>query len=196
MNMSMDFVGVPPEFKNAKLSDFDVAVTSRFALLGMREDQMPWLFISGPTGVGKTHLAAAICNRIFREDGVFFPHYWPYFINPQQMIDRINSTYHNDSSETKEKVMDKYYGYGVIRYTGTTDLPIPMVIDDIGIENKSSPDIENIVSVRGNYRAVTIFTSNLSLDDLAKKYSDRIASRIRGLAIPIVMTGKDRRGTR
>ena len=192
--MNTYFSGIPPVFKNATIYEFNPAIMTRTARFGA-EDEKPWMFISGRTGVGKTHLAAAMCNDLYYK---FSGRFFHYFINPQQMVDRINSTYSNGSSENKQDVMREYYGFSkyitVGQYMGTPELPFPMVIDDLGIEKNASPDIESIISVRGDHKAITIFTSNLSLDDLAKKYSDRIASRIRGLAIPIIMEGEDRRG--
>ena len=180
-------IGIPPVFVDARLSDFEPDVVNQLApFLG---GHRPWVFICGATGVGKTHLAAALSMVIFRVDAdvKFYTDKFEggsnYFVTPTEMLSRIKATY-GKSNESEEEVM-QYYKQNW-----------PIVIDDLGAENATThtaPIMEDIINSRYNHNAMTIITSNLSIQKLSEKYSDRLASRIRGRAVPVMLEGPDRR---
>jgi len=62
------------------------------------------LLISGPTGCGKTHLAAAIANELMqREVSVVFQ-------SVPELLIRIRSTYGRESTETEAQLLDALVG--------------------------------------------------------------------------------------
>lgn len=72
-----------------------------------------------------------------------------------------------------------------------------LIVDDIGAEKSSEWVNERLLSIINNrvMRGLsTIYTSNMSLDDLGERMGDRIRSRIRGSTTEIHLVGKDRRG--
>lgn len=72
-----------------------------------------------------------------------------------------------------------------------------LIIDDIGAEKSSEWVNERLLSII-NTRVMsglsTVYTSNISLEDLGKRMGDRIRSRIVGSTTEIHITGKDQRG--
>ena len=75
--------------------------------------------------------------------------------------------------------------------------PKLMVFDDIGAERPSDwvqERLYSIINFRVGNNLANIFTSNCSLDEIAKSLGSRIHSRILGCARPIQLTGKDNRG--
>jgi DNA replication protein DnaC len=50
-----------------------------------------------------------------------------------------------------------------------------------------------IINQRYGNEMPTIITSNLTLDQVAGNYGDRLASRIAGMGTELVLDGKDRR---
>lgn len=179
---------IPPAFVGARLSDFGPDVVNQLA--PFLEGRRPWVFICGATGVGKTHMAAALYKVIFRFDTDVqfytddFKGRSAFFISPTEMFSRIKATYGGKSDESEEEVIRDYKRES------------PMVIDDLGAEyatTHTGPIMEDIINSRYNNKAITIITSNLSIQKLSEKYSDRMSSRIRGRAVPVILGGKDRR---
>jgi hypothetical protein len=72
----------------------------------------------------------------------------------------------------------------------------PLILDDIGTEKPSEWAQQNIfLIIDRRYETLrqTIFTSNLSLDELSERLGDRITSRIAEMCKVIELKGKDRR---
>ena len=121
-------------------------VPERFAEARTREQQGRGIFLEGPPGVGKTHLAVAVLKQVivtFGARGLFY--------DTRDLLRVIRSTY-DPSIRTTE--------LEVLRPVMTADL---LVLDDLGAE-KTSEWVEEtmnlIVNTRYNERRLTIFTSN------------------------------------
>ncbi len=131
------------------------------------------LYIWGPAGVGKTHLATAIV-RMFPDGRV---------LKPQQILRKMRGL--KDGNE-EEAVLAKIAA-----------MP-HLVIDDLGVEKTtafSMSSLYEIIEARDmNYTKGLIVTSNLSLSALAERIGDdRIASRLAGMCRVVNITGEDRR---
>ena len=130
------------------------------------------LFIHGPVGTGKTHIAAALLRTRSGMGNTV----------PRLLLSLRKSFEDQETSEAQ--IIDRYSRYSFL------------VLDDMGAEKSSEYSIQSLyLIIDQRYRDMlpTIITSNLSLTELANKLDDRIASRIAGMCDVVKLTGKDRR---
>ena len=127
--------------------------------------------LTGGTGVGKTHLVISIAkelNEAYRAKGE------PksvLFINLTEILRDIRESFKFSSKEGYYSRMLKEVDY--------------LILDDLGVklgnaqgQFKSAWEEEFIFDVL-SHRKNTIITTNLSNDEIANLYSERVASRIR-----------------
>ena len=127
--------------------------------------------LTGCTGVGKTHLVISIAkelNEAYRAKGE------PksvLFINLTEILRDIRESFKFSSKEGYYSRMLKEVDY--------------LILDDLGVklgnaqgQSKSAWEEEFIFDVL-SHRKNTIITTNLSNDEIANLYSERVASRIR-----------------
>jgi DNA replication protein DnaC len=144
------------------------------------------LFLEGPPGVGKTHLAVAVLKQVVQTSGAH-----GVFYDTRDLLRVIRSTY-DPSIRTTE--------IEVLRPVMRADL---LVLDDLGAE-KTSEWVEEtmnlIVNTRYNERRLTIFTSNYQdiPDDtdpnsLLFRIGFRMRSRLHEMCEFIEMDGADYR---
>lgn len=134
------------------------------------------LYLWGPCGVGKTHLACALA-RLQAEKGLTMS-----FLKPPQLFRKVRR---REGSE-EQQVIDRF-----IR----EDL---LVLDDLGIGNETPfgrQILQEILDGRDyRGRAGLVITSKYSLDDLARKFDDdTISSRIAGMCRVVEVRGSDHR---
>ncbi len=138
------------------------------------------LLLVGPVGTGKTHLAAAISNKLISRL------YSVYFGNTTDIMSFIKSTYSKDAEVTEVEA--------VKLMTEKVDL---LVIDDLGKENETTNTIAvlyQIINRLYENEKPVIITTNYNSIDLAKKLGERgqaIVSRITGMCEPVVLAGED-----
>lgn len=127
--------------------------------------------LTGGTGVGKTHLVISIAkelNEAYRAKGE------PksvLFINLTEILRDIRESFKFSSKKGYYSRMLKEVDY--------------LILDDLGVklgnaqgQSKSAWEEEFIFDVL-SHRKNTIITTNLSNDEIANLYSERVASRIR-----------------
>lgn len=152
------------------------------------------LFFVGSIGVGKTHLATGILQRLVRERGVK-----GLFVDYRELLKNIQNSYNPQVSTTELELLRPVFAAEVL------------VIDDLGAQKPNDwvwDTVALILNTRYNEKRSTIITSNypdmpagggartdaeraareLTLGD---RIGDRMRSRIAEMCVRVVMTGKD-----
>ena len=137
------------------------------------------LLLIGKTGTGKTHLSTAIAKTVI-ESG-----YEVIYDSAQNIV----SAFERDRFKS---------GYGPYEPEGDKYMECDLLIlDDLGTEFVNSFTVSclyNLLNTRQNRGLATVISTNLSPEDLSRKYEDRIYSRIVGGDSKILLFGgKDRR---
>ena len=144
------------------------------------------LFITGPKGTGKTHLAAAIANQLMREgQGVIC-------MTMIDLLDRIKETYaqRRQWEASEGDVLNTY-----------KEVPL-LIIDDMGKEPPTEWAVSKIYAIiNARYEAYlpTIVTTNYSDSELVRRLTpkdtgdsttaDATIDRLREMCAAIVTTG-------
>jgi DNA replication protein DnaC len=138
-----------------------------------------WLVLLGQNGCGKTHLAAAIANRLHSEGKNVL------FVVVPDFLDHLRSTYSPDSHISYDYLFESIRKAAVL------------ILDDYG-EQAATPwaqeKLYQLVNYRYNARLATVFTMSYSLDEI----ENRISSRMVDPSISLVfnITAPDYRGDR
>ncbi len=147
-------VGLPERYAKTLASAYDFARTFARQMNG-------WLLLQGPTGVGKTHLAAAIANQAV-DLGV--P---TLFVTAPDLLDSLRAAF--DSRDTTYEE----------RFTRVRNIQL-LVIDDLGTQNATAWAQEKLFQIL-NFRYInqlpTVITTNLSLDSLDERLQSRLKDR-------------------
>jgi len=152
------------------------------------------LYLHGEAGLGKT--TTAIAQMIYNAEQYYTseenanPKAELFFITMPELLFKLRQTYNkpinHDTFETAEEMAVNFYR--------NVDV---LVLDDFGVE-KITDWVSTILYLILTYRyendRVTIFTSNLSLDELTVQLKDaRLTSRIGGWCDLVEFKGNDRR---
>ncbi|HEV2127245.1 MAG TPA: ATP-binding protein [Thermomicrobiales bacterium] len=136
---------------------YDVAIA--FA----QEPRHNWLFLSGPCGVGKTHLAVAIARYAMEWHRMSV-----YFAVVPDLLDHLRSTFDPKSGSAYDD-----------RFATIKNAPL-LVLDDLGTENATpwaKEKLYQIINHRYSEQMPTVITTNVDLSS-SGKIDERIYSRI------------------
>jgi DNA replication protein DnaC len=146
------------------------------------------VFIFGPCGTGKSHLATGLLLEWFAnkervsaecEDT---PRPKAQFVSTIDLLIELKESF--NSRDGDARLLRKYSEYDLL------------VLDDLGAERATdwSRQVINVLVDR-RYREMKpmIFTSNLGLNALSDAFDDRMASRIAGACEVLQLAGSDRR---
>ena len=164
---------LPERFRASSLLDFNEQI--RAFVLSWLANPGDGLFIHGPAGTGKTHLAAAITRTITlvgRE---------AYFKRCATLYASLRDSYRTNTSE--ESVLKDYVDQRFV------------ILDDIGAGSLSDFERRSVLEIfdrRINRQLPTVVTSNWELSEISDRLDDRIASRLASF-VTIRLGGKDRR---
>ena len=172
---------------NLKCYDYDEKVKERMTAIlamaknyvknfGKRKDN---LLLIGPTGTGKTHISTAIARELIHSG------YDVIYDSTQNILSDFEDDKFRSGWAQTENKSDKYLECTLL------------IIDDLGTEFSSQFTVSalyNLLNARQNKGLATIISTNLTPEELARKYEDRIYSRIIGGNTKILpFEGKDKR---
>jgi len=165
-------------YREFRFESYDVTPANELAFARVRafNPSRDNLYLWGPCGVGKTHLAFAIARR-FCEEGRTVE-----FLRPPQLMRRVRLKDPSDEQQAIDRVV-------------RADV---FVLDDLGIGNDTGyarQIFQEILDGRDYaYRAGLVVTSKYSLDALAAKLDDdTISSRLAGICRVTEVGGSDHR---
>lgn len=129
------------------------------------------LFLGG-TGLGKTHLSTSIARKVIEKG----------FEVVYDSAPNVFTDFNKEQFKDEMGLTQKYFDCDLL------------ILDDLGTEMHTSFTVSclyNIINTRLNTGKSTIVNTNLSIDELRKTYTDRIASRVFGCFTPLLFSGKD-----
>jgi len=145
------------------------------------------LLLMGPVGVGKTHLAVSILNRLL-ERGIPC-----LFYEFGSLLKEIQSSYNSSTQTSEWRVLAPVFQANVL------------VLDELGSSKPTQwvqDTMYHIINTRYNDRKITIFTTNYldeRRNDRDERLEDRIGSRLRSrlheMCRTVVIDGEDFRRT-
>jgi hypothetical protein len=163
-------VGFEKEFRGARLyADFSQEIAKTAHELLERRSAVRGLFVAGPPGVGKTRLMAALVAA--------FSDTTTYGLARALM----RTTWDPDTAGREIRKL--------------SEAPL-LILDDLGREGRATDHVNGVlhevISARNGNFLPTAVTSNLSLDQLARRYEAAVIDRIRPWRI-VTMYGASRR---
>lgn len=140
------------------------------------------LFFYGTVGTGKSFLSSCIAKELIDKGQLVI------YFSATQLFDALSkSTFDKESKEAASGIYEDIY---------ECDL---LIIDDLGTELTNafvSSQLFSCLNNRHLRKKSTIITTNLSLEELRDRYSDRIFSRITSNYGMCKLTGRDIRVTK
>ena len=118
-----------------------------------------WLVLSGATGCGKTHLAAAIANRCIQEGRTVL------YIEVPDLLDHLRSTFSPSSDITYDELFDQ-----------VRNVPI-LILDDLGTQSSTQWAREKLLQIinhRYSARLPMVITTD-SLEQLDERLLTRLS---------------------
>ncbi|WCK55402.1 ATP-binding protein [Aneurinibacillus sp. Ricciae_BoGa-3] len=119
------------------------------------------LLMTGPFGVGKSHLAVSIQKRLIAKG------YSCIYISTPKLLTKIRSTYNRDSEHSELELLEMIEQVDCL------------VLDDIGAENGTDWTESKVFElVEGRLGKDTVYTTNLGGVQLEKQIGERNMSRL------------------
>lgn len=166
---------IPIRYQNAQYETVPQDIRDRFEKI---RDTRRGLYIHGPVGTGKTHIAYSL-KKHWDEKGRS-----SLFKNTTELIRSIKNDFDKKLYDRDREEQDIMESKGLL------------FLDDIGSEKITEFVAETFyLIVNHRYQEVLpiIFTSNLPIADLAERVGDRTASRIVEMCDVVELVGDDKR---
>ena len=169
---SLRYAKIPRRYERAVPADFNLVPA-----VGV-----DGIFITGPTGVGKTHLATVLLKLLVADSFKDLKCKKAYWLTATDFMYEIKATFRGNGASTESKVIAGYAGGGVL------------LLDDVGADTRSDYMLQAVTALitrRLNNLIPTIVTSNYGLKEI-HQLDPRLASRLGGMGHH-EMKGDDRR---
>ncbi len=118
-----------------------------------------WLVLTGPSGTGKTHLAAAITNHAMSKG------HPARFVVVPELMDHLRATFSPDAEVRYDDLFDQVVGAPLL------------VLDDLGGHSPSpwaEEKLDQILTHRYDERMPTVITSSLTPHDMSERFRARM----------------------
>jgi DNA replication protein DnaC len=133
------------------------------------------VFLHGPVGCGKTYAAVAMLKSFVTERRRLGA-----FANVPELFENLRSSYDSETEDPRPQLIAS---------------PL-LVLDDLCVERSTDWAREQLyvlINTRYNEERLTIYTSNVGIDQVAELYGEQTASRIVENCSIVKMEGPDRR---
>ena len=123
------------------------------------EEPRGWLLVHGPSGAGKTHVAAAIANRCIERGQPAL------FVVVPDLLDHLRSSYRPDAEMGYDALLEQ-----------VRTAPV-LILDDMGTQSGTAWAQEKLFQIlnhRYNAQLPTVVTTNLSIDRLDERLRMRL----------------------
>nr|WP_232425924.1 ATP-binding protein [Brevibacillus borstelensis] len=166
-------------------------------------DRIKSLYLySAATGTGKTTTAAAIANTYLVR------HYIGSLQRNRRPLERpvyfldVNEWQTQFNAFNRPRVPDHIAGPASAAYyramEAAKSAPFA-VLDDVGVREATEAfrgDLHAIINARVTERKPTVYTSNVTIDELAQVFDARLADRVRDQCAVVPFVGESKRGMR
>lgn len=157
------FVGEPDAVLHAR-----VAARDAVKAWATGRTKNAWLFLHGPAGTGKTHLAAAAVNALI---GAGIHSRYEYV---PELIDRL-----------REGQRDNSYGEEIAHLKGVQVL----VLDDLNATKSTEwaeGEVLKLIDWRYREQGPLLITTNVQLEDVEPRTLDRLCDRFLSKTVPMI----------
>lgn len=123
------------------------------------EDPQGWLVLLGPSGTGKTHLAAAVANQLVARETATL------YVSVPELLDHLRSAFDGDDQTSPDGILSQI-----------VQAPV-LILDDLGIGGTTqwaAEKLDRILTHRFNARMPTVIAS--SADE--SSFDDRVRTRL------------------
>lgn len=191
------------EFRDKTIGDFEILDPSHSYAVEATRQYMDGLkdhlrtgyglFIMGPSGVGKTFLANMVLGRAmledFRIEAIEFANYVDFHHQMFMFQSQVRAGY-DDAVQDVFRLHNRLQDIKL-----RTDF---VLFDDIGREHESGSGWSNeqlfdVFRTRWNRGKPTLFTTNLSMDELTRRYTPGFTSLLYKATRIILVEGEDYR---
>lgn len=149
------------------------------------------------TGTGKTSSAVAVLNhclyeklRLHLRGEQTITDNPVYFLKATDLQTAFNAQFRG-TMQMQQEASERYYS--IKNRAMSVSL---LVIDDVATKASTeafTSELYELIDHRSTEELVTVYTSNVTLDEVAELLGDRIASRIEGSTVSIPFGGRDHR---
>jgi DNA replication protein DnaC len=160
-------IGIPSRYLASSLDNFsgnnDLVGYVRQLVTGEPRS----VFLTGPTGCGKTHLATAMVRNLVQQNRI--TRYNARFVSTVDLLIEAKATFGQAAGRSEEDVLVKYAR------------PPLLILDDLGAEKQSdwaATLLYALIDRRYRDLKITFITSNMDLEAIEQQLGSRTASRL------------------